>query len=444
MSPAVSARLIILDKKRSMKKLLIVVFCWGAATCHAQTVDSVSRLAASYFKEAEAACRDQHIWKGKLYGPILFVEPQSRVAYANVPDSAGILKPEETIFKGILPKEVILANTSLYWGGKRWSVMLWPLLTDHDERVNLMVHESFHRIQDAIGFPAHSPTDDHLSSTYGRIYFLMELRALEAALKKPANRRGPDLTNALLFREKRRALFPNTFNNESILEMNEGLAEYTGVILGRPKDSIRKHLYRVIDTASVRKSFIRSAAYMTGPVYGYLLYEKDPEWTLKIDSNADFPALIEKYYQVDTPAPADDATIAALEKQYHAAAMIQSEKAKEGMRLQTVKQYVDLFTHKPVLTIKLVKMGISFNPNTLFDLGEYGTIYPTAYVKDNWGELAVTGGGMLMKDWQVIYVPMGDFSNTNRQVIEGKGWKIDLNGGWRLVKVDDLHYQLAK
>ena len=152
----------------------------------------------------------------------------------------------------------------------------------------------------------------------------MELRALEAALKKPINERGPDLTNALLFREKRRQLFPNSFKNERILEMNEGLAEYTGVILGRPKDSIPHHLYQVIDTASVRKSFIRSAAYMTGPVYGYLLYQKDPEWTLKIDSNADFPALIAKYYEVSMQTSPSDATIDTLEKEYDAAVMIQS------------------------------------------------------------------------------------------------------------------------
>jgi hypothetical protein len=51
---------------------------------------------------------------------------------------------------------------------------------------------------------------------------------------------------------------------------------------------------------------------------------------------------------------------------------------------------------------------------------------------------------MLMKDWQVIYVPMSDFLNTNSQVIEGKGWKISLKDGWKLVKVDGLHYKLTE
>jgi hypothetical protein len=107
-----------------------------------------------------------------------------------------------------------------------------------------------------------------------------------------------DLTNALIFREKRRALFPNTFGNERILEMSEGLAEYTGVMLGRQKDSILPHLYQQIDSAGERKSLIRSFAYTTGPVYGYLLYEASPGWTQQVDSNASFPLLIAKWYHV--------------------------------------------------------------------------------------------------------------------------------------------------
>jgi hypothetical protein len=427
-----------------MKKILTVFICWFAFTCSAQTIDTTSRLAASYFKEAEIASQNQHIWNEKVYGPTLFVDPQSRVTYANVPDSAGILKPDGPIYKGVLPREVMIANTSIYWQGKMWSVILWPLLTDRDERVNLMLHESFHRIQEKLGFPEHSPTVDHLSSMYGRIYFLLELRALKAALGKPVNQRGADLTNALIFREKRHELFPNTFKNERILEMSEGLAEYTGVILGRQKDSIRQHLYHQIDTAGNRKSLIRSCAYITGPVYGYLLYEKSPDWTLKIDSNSDFPELISKYYSINLPKHQANEAIAMLEKKYDGNTIIPSEKLKEEKRLQTVSQYIEFFTQKPVLTITLIKMGIGFNPNTLFDLGEYGTVYPTAEVKDTWGKLTVSAPpGMLMKDWKVITLPASAGISISGQIVEGNGWKLLLNEHWEIAKTDSLHFKLV-
>ncbi|TWI95552.1 hypothetical protein JN11_04291 [Mucilaginibacter frigoritolerans] len=427
-----------------MKKLLPLVFCCVAFTCRAQTAETAVKLAASYFKEAETASQGQHVWNKKVYGPMMFVEPRTRITYANIPDSAGILKPDGEIYRGVLPETVMIANTSINWEGKMWSVMLWPLLADRDERVNLMIHESFHRIQAELGLPERSPTVDHLSTFYGRIYFLLELQALKAALLKPVDQRNADLTNALLFRQKRRELFPSTFKNEQILEMSEGLAEYTGVILGRPKDHIRQHLYDQIDTAGNRKSFIRSCAYITGPVYGYLIFEKSPYWTLKVDSNSDFPELISQYYHLKPAKTPDEQTIARLEKKYNGDVIIKSETLKEQKRLQLVNQYVDLFTKEPVLTIKLIKMGISFNPNNLFDLGEYGTVYPTAEIKDTWGELTVSATGMLMKDWQIVYLPMSKAPDINGNTIEGEGWKISLNTGWKFSKIDALHYQLTQ
>jgi hypothetical protein len=425
-----------------MKRILTVFICWSAFTSQAQTIDTASQLAASYFKEAETASQNQQVWPEKLYGPMLFVDPESRVTYGNMPDSAGILKQEGSIYKGVLPAEVIIANTSIIWEGKRWSVIRWPLPANQDERLELVLHESFHRIQKKLGLPDRSPTADHLGSMDGRIYFLLELQALKAALNKPVSQRGTDLTNALIFREKRRTLFPATFGNERILEMHEGLAQYTGVILGRRPDSIRPYLSLQIDSTEERKSLIRSFAYFTGPVYGYLLYEQSPGWTLKVDSNSDFPVLISKYYQLGLPKHTAEGALAALEKQYNGDAIIRVEKIKEQRRLQAVKEYTDLFTRQPVLTIKLIKMNIGFNPSLLFDLGEYGTVYPIAEVKDSWGHLTVSAPGMLMKDWKVIILSASEDIPMNGSSIEGKGWKLQLNDHWEMVKTDSLHFQL--
>jgi hypothetical protein len=442
-----------------MKKLITIVSCWAVITCQAQmngsasrptggntsqpAVDSAGRVAASYFKEAAGAGKDQRVWNEKIYGPMLFVDPHSRVTYGNMADSGGILTPDGEVYKGVLPSSVIIANTAIDWEGKKWSVILWPLPTDHDERLNLMMHESFHRIQASLGLQVRSPTADHLSGMYGRIYYLLELQALKAALGKPVDQRSKDLTNALLFREKREELFPNTFENERVLEMNEGLAEYTGVILGRQRDSIRPHLYTQIDSSGGRKSLIRSFEYTTGPVYGYLLYERSPDWTQVVDSNSSFPALISKFYNIPLPIHPVGEKVAALEKQYNGDAIVRSEKLKEEERLKMANKYTDLFTRKPVLTIELKKMNIGFNPSSLFDLGEYGTVYPVAEVKDIWGHLIVSAPGMLMKDWEIVTLAAGEGIHTNGNVVEGNGWKLELNEHWEIVKVDSLHSRLV-
>lgn len=427
-----------------MKKILFIIPCLAAIYCHAQTTDPISVIAAKYFNEAQQAAKNQTIWNKPLYGPTMFVNPQSREVWGNMPDDQGVLKPDDGIYKGTLPNDIIIANTAINWQGEKWSVILWPLPQNHDERLNLVMHESFHRIQASLGLPDRSPTINHLATLDGRIYFLLELQALKAALAKPVSQRKADLANALLFREKRRRLFPATFGNEQLLEMNEGLAEYTGVILGRQKDSVREHLYQVINGADKTKSLIRSMAYVTGPIYGYLLYQKAPRWTQQVDSNSSFPALISKYYRVDLPPGDINTKIAASMELYNGDAIIADEKLKEAEHQKQVSQYTELFTRKPVLTITSVNMNIGFNPSNLFDLGDFGTIYPTAQVKDAWGELEVTGGGMLMKDWKLISLPVSNDIKPGESHIESPGWKLTLKPGWKIEKADSMNYRMVK
>jgi len=427
-----------------MKNLFIGLFCTAVLRCGAQTTDSSAQKAALYFHQAEIAAKDQKVWRAKLYGPMLLTDPQTRLTFANEPDSAGLLHPVAGIYEGYLPSAVMVANTAIDWEGKKWSVMLWPLPQDRDDRVNLMLHESFHRIQEGIGLPERSPTVDHLASLWGRVYFLLELQALKTAMNKPVNQRCADLTAALMFRYQRKARFPSTFGNERVLEMSEGLAEYTGMILGRPQAHIPGHLNNQVDTAANRKSLIRSSAYLTGPLYGYLLYEKVPGWTARVDSNSDFPLLLAQAYHIPLPRPPARAALARLEAAYGGDKIIPLEKLKEAKRLQTMAQYVALFTKKPVLTLELIHMSIEFNPNTLFDLGAYGTVYPTGQVSDNWGKLVVKGGGLLLKDWKTITLSMEDCATNDAGKLTGKGWQLQLINGWKLERADALHYRLVQ
>ncbi|RFM29360.1 hypothetical protein [Chitinophaga silvisoli] len=411
----------------------------------AQGVDTTMLLAAKYFRQADSASSRNLMWKYPLYGPMLLVDPHSRTTYANMPDSAGTFTfIAEGLYKGTLPPEVMIANTSINWQGRLWAIVLWPLPLDMEERLSLMLHESFHRIQHQLGFPALSPTIDHLATTDGRVFFLLELQALKAALAKPVNQRKRDLVNALLFRKKRQELFPSTFDNERLLEINEGLAEYTGMLLGRLPGSIKQYLYNEIDKADTRLSLIRSMAYITGPVYGHLLYEKSPAWAESVDSNSSFPALIKKYYKLAVPDKTTTSILAKLEKQYQGDRIIHAEKMKEANRRQQEDNYTRLFTHQPVLTINLVKMNIVFNPNNLFDLGEWGTVYPSAEINDVWGKLKVVDGGMLMKNWKVITLSTRDSLFVKDNIVHGKGWQLQLNKGWGIEKMDSLQSALIR
>lgn len=418
-------------------KQLIILFILHLSIAKAQ-----ERLAASYFKEAAVASANQPLWKTKLYGPMLFVDPKTRQVYSNQPDSMGNWKLIDSVYTGFLPKDIMIANTAIQWQGKKWIILLWPLPTEPNARISLMLHECFHRVQDDLKFPAHSPTADHLATYLGRLYFLLELQAMKAALSSPKTTKGIHIANALSFRKKRAMLFPKTFPNESILEMNEGLAEYTGIMLGVPKDKIKDHLITQIDSAQGRQSLIRSFAYLSGPIYGYLLHQKDKDWTSKIDSNSNLSLLIAKAYPLQKGNKA--LSIAAAAKLYHAEPLLANELTKEKNRIAMATKYTELYTKKPTLTLNLIKMNIIFNPNNLFDLGELGTVYPTAEIKDNWGTLIVKDTGLLMKDWKTIKLPIEAFLRPKLKTVTGKGWQLLLNDGWGLKKIDELNYQLVQ
>ncbi|RAJ82268.1 hypothetical protein CLV59_104493 [Chitinophaga dinghuensis] len=420
--------------------MFLVLFCCLASICYAQ--DHLT--AAGYFKEIKAVGLQQPVWHLPLYGPMLLVDPQTRHVFANEADGGGHLTPAgEGVYTGTLPGDVIIANTAITWQGKSWSVIIWPLPTDKEDRLCLMVHESFHRIQDSLGLPAHSPSADHLATMEGRIYFLLELQALKAALNKPVDQRKTDLQNAMVFREKRKQLFPNTFANERILEMNEGLAEYTGVILGRSTANIPGYLSNIIDSTAGRSTIIRSFVYVSGPIYGYLLYQRQRDWTEKVDSLSDFPALIAKYYQLSVPKLPTETQLVSIANRYNGTAITAAEKVKETARLEKVKVYVERFTQQRTLKLKLMKPNVGFNPSNMFDLGAHGTVYPTAEVKDKWGKLTVASNGMLMKDWKVITLSAEGLT-TQDNVIQGSGWKIVLEDHWKLLKEDDQHFILQQ
>src|SRR6185369_13484981 len=114
--------------------------------------------------------------------------------------------------------------------------------------------------------------NSHLDTLNGRIWIQMEWRALERALRQTGPARKSAIADALLFRSYRRSLFTDSAGNENALEINEGLAEYTGVKLSSA--DLQETVMRadiILRQARNNPTFTRSFAYVSGPVYGALL-----------------------------------------------------------------------------------------------------------------------------------------------------------------------------
>src|SRR5437867_4169629 len=230
--------------------------------------------------ELGSMCARDHgrMWGVSLCGPTLFVDRQTREVVANRPVSSSTL-----------PASIGIANTSVEWNGQRWTMVALPLPADDYQRRVLLIHESFHRIQPKLAFVSQETSNAHLDTVEGRYLMQLEWRALAEALR--GNRAA--IGDALAFRARRRRIFPGAAVDEHALEMNEGLAEYTGTAFAKP--SLRKrvpHLLVMLREAERTKSFVRSFAYASGPAWGAILEMRDRHWTRRLRPSDDFGDLV--------------------------------------------------------------------------------------------------------------------------------------------------------
>src|SRR5262249_1706369 len=156
----------------------------------------------------------------------------------------------------------------------RWSTLAWGLVpSDKGLRENVMMHELFHRVQpDLHLLLPESASNDHLDTLEGRYWLQLEWRALARALILSGPRRLTATRDALAFRVKRRAIFPEARERERVLEINEGLAQYSATVMATdsPADAIDDAIDQ-LTRAARNESFVRSFPYALGAAYGLLL-----------------------------------------------------------------------------------------------------------------------------------------------------------------------------
>lgn len=368
------------------------------------------------------------LWGFSLCGPMLLVDPVTRLVVANQRDPDNQLKSNGQSFVGKLPEQINIANTALDWSGTRWTMIVLPLPEANDRRVVLMAHEMWHRIQGDLGLPASGAANNHLDTRDGRFWLQLEWRALEAALKATGSARKEAARDAVVFRMRRRELFPEAAKNERDLELNEGLAEYSGVKLSGNPDLAQFVVRNELTEAPRQKTFVHSFAYGTGPAYGLLLDDTGADWRRAVHQRPDLAELLMQRAAIPMP-PNIAAAANEIAGKYGGVVLAAEEDRREQAQRDLVKSYRSKLIDGPVLIVPLHKMNMQFDPGNLVPLDSLGTVYPNIRIVDEWGILTVTNGGALMSsDFSQIVVPAP--RNTAQPVINGKGWELRLNPGW--------------
>lgn len=411
----------------------------------AQTFSSPEEAYASYFDEVKAA-EEQNVdlWNRDMYGPILLVNPKTREVYANYPDAGASLKPVGNVYCGSLPADINIANTMVHWNGRDWAMVMLPLPGNKDDRVNLLAHELFHVAQQSLGFRGYSPDNSQLDEKNGRILMRLEVEALRKALESTSSYdMKRHLTDAMIFREYRYLLFPEAKITENLLELNEGLAEYTGLTVSDRTHEATVYHFETSLNAFVRfPTFVRSFAYETIPIYGYLLQQTERYWNKKVTPETNLADLFVQDFGLTLPSDLPSAE-RSIEDMYDGKLIRAEETNREAMRQQQIEKYRKEFVDQAHVEIHLEKMHISFDPTNVIPLDDKGNVYPTIRVTDNWGILDVQNGALLSPHWDKITLSMP--TKIDGEDVSGDGWTLQLDGSYILVQdYSTGNYQVSK
>ncbi|TDK25144.1 hypothetical protein E2F46_07550 [Luteimonas aestuarii] len=375
--------------------------------------------------DPESGRRAQALWGLALDAPVLLIEPSTRRAWRSDPASGQPLRV--ALREGQLP-----ANTCIEVDGAPMVMLMLPLADDDDALARLLWHERWHCEQDALGLPAEEGDNAHLDGEAGRTWLRLELRALSQAIAsdKDAAARG-HAQAALAFRARRSAqgeLGTDVLAQEARLERNEGLAEYSGRVASAADPA--PALLEALHTADANDGFVRSMAYATGPAYGLLLDRWRDGWRAEVGGQSDLPSLLAQAL----PPSEVEAGTAGLD--YGIVEVRAAERERAVARARRADAYRSRFVEGLTLRLPMRDPAVSFDPRTLFPLGDAGTVYGTLTVRSAWGELLATEGALMAPDWSGVTVDAATLEGCGA-TWTGQGWTLSLSSGWRLLRTDD-------
>ena len=431
-----------------MKKLLFIATIIVLSSCHKDkglawfSTDK----AGEYFRLVEEVCNNDNgmLWGENLYGPVMYVDNSNRAIYANVADIEDNLKARDGIFTGVLPKERIITNSMIEFGGVKYAMVPLPDTEDRYRMMTRTVHSLFHCYQDRHGLKPSTFSTRHLNDKNARLYLKLEWKALTYAIGSSGETRNQAIRDALVFRGARRELFPEAITDENRFENYEGLTTFTySKLCTSGPEELRKRLLEYLDRIYQNNSYAWGYGFVHGALYATLLNDKDFDFKQIQQSDYDLGKAALEAYSVTLPEVCRDVA-GSLALNYDIQAIRAEESEREEMINENTRRIVTTFNEKPVVIITMESPNFSFEPEDINFLDTLGTLYERLRVSDNWGRLAVDeGGALLANDLHTLKVTARDIA-VDKNHISGAGWHLVLNDGWHAVPSGNGSYTVVK
>jgi hypothetical protein len=421
-----------------LRVLAGAAFALPLAHASGQQIDTSRALAA--LRDAQRACEMDrgNLWRRSLCGPIALVDRQTRLVLANDTVAGKHFLRLGDAYVTTLPENQYVANTSFPWGGRTWTMVALPLPKDRYARVTLVMHEVFHREQEALGLRQPDALNNQLDMRPGRTWLRLEYRALARAVEALPDQKAArhHAESGLFFRAQRRSLYPGSDTLEATLEIQEGLPEYTGQRLAMQltgEGPVRVAKY--VRDYETTPTFVRAFAYGTGPAIGVLLDQFDPDWRDAVRTKRDIGALLA--IAIDFRRPRNLAAIARRRAQeYGWDEVDRTEAARDSARAPAMENYRSRFGVGPTISLRQSKDSLawSYDPTELIGFDLQSTVYPSGNFSAPWGKLTVDHGGVLVQnDFSRIRIgASASPAPVGAKEIKGDGWTLVLNPGWSL------------
>jgi hypothetical protein len=430
-----------------MKRLVYIFILVTVASCKVQVGDTyfTPEKAEMSFKNIKEICnRDSgNLWGQNLYGPLMYVDRNSRRIFANQQDKEGLLKLKEGVYTGIYPREYIVTTTTVNFGGTFFGMAPLPNEEDDYRLTTRAVHSLFHRYQQTIGINPEYFNAVNMDEKEARIWIKLEWKALKKAIGSDGEEQKLALRDALIFRGSNRESFPEYISMENRFETYEGLATFTSLLLAtKSPEEYKSRLFEFLDRIYSYQSYSRSYGSIHGALYATLLYFKGFDFKAITTDTIDLAKRVRELYQIRLPGICRDVA-GSISINYNIAEISNEEE----QRLQEIKKrlnnQVNVFTEKPVVFLELESPSFDFEPEDVHFLDTLGTLYRTMRVSDNWGKLTVNKTGCLVSNNYKYLRITAKGLKIDKNHIYGDGWQIIMNDGWK-VQESDQNYFIRK
>ena len=414
-----------------------LILCAAITSCSQSTSNQMEKAASCFENLKKVSDSDNgRLWGKTLYGPTMFVDVQTRNLVANQQNKENTLEQKGNLFLGQLPEDIIIANTKFNYCGEDWTCVIWDANRDLLTSTQILIHESWHRIQDEIGLPACGSSNQHLDEAEGELLLKLELTILKNLLQDDSKNLAEGLQDAMTVRKYRQTLFPN--GNENQFECHEGMAEYTAfklLPLDNDNEKVRKGLVAAAITKGMDNSgFGNSFAYLTGPAYGLLLDELVPDWRKSICAGKTLPDVISTI--VPIPDSIGNEEIEAIKARYNATEYLNKERTRLEARDKEDAALRARFDDSKWLIIPNNGIEFGFNPGErLVAYDTIGVICNTMQLSGEFGTIMVENGIIRTNNWSCFIIPYSE---------EHCDAKISLAPGYAIEAVDEKCYSVVK